>query len=380
MNQSDLMLKAVSLAEKGKGKTGPNPCVGALIMAGNEIVGRGYHRAFGGNHAEVEAINDALSKGYNLSQCTLFVTLEPCNHHGKTPPCTRAILESGIKNVVIGTLDPNKNVSGGGGDFLMKSGIRVSTGIEEQACLDLIADFIVWQKTSRAYLYLKMASTLDGRIATRDNHSRWVTSDASRKKVHQLRSMVEAIIIGGNTFYQDNPRLTCRGFEKDRQPLSVIVTSRLPAPDSGFFLLKQRADQTIFWTDLETSSSSAAERLRDMGCLVMALDKNKNGLDLNQGLARLRQEKNILWAMCEGGGRLGLSFIEAGLADEIWYFTAMKILGDDQGVPVFHGRQAIFMHEAINLRMNQCRIIGDDLWLRLFPGNGPRLEFQKHFL
>jgi diaminohydroxyphosphoribosylaminopyrimidine deaminase / 5-amino-6-(5-phosphoribosylamino)uracil reductase len=367
MNQSDLMLKAVSLAEKGKGTTCPNPCVGALIVCGDEIVGQGYHRVFGGNHAEIEAINDALSRNYDLSLCTLFVTLEPCNHHGKTPPCTVAILESGLKEVIIGAMDPNNNVNGGGAEFLKKSGIKVTTGIEEQKCLDLIADFMVWQQTSRAYLYLKMASTLDGRIATRENHSRWVTSDASRKKVHQLRSMAGAVIIGANTFYQDNPRLTCRNLEKNRQPLSVIVTSRLPEPDNDFFLLKHRAEETVFWTDHETSVSSEARRLEDMGCHVIALDNKQGGLDLCQGLVKLRQDKNVHYAVCEGGGRLGMSFIQAGLADEIWYFMAMKILGDDQGVPVFYGRAPEFMHQAINLRLNRSQMIGDDLWLRLYP-------------
>lgn len=367
MNQSDLMLKAVSLAEKGKGATCPNPCVGALIVCGDEIVGQGYHRIFGGNHAEIEAINDALSRKYDLSLCTLFVTLEPCNHHGKTPPCTFAILDSGLKEVVIGAMDPNNNVSGGGAEFLKKSGIKVTTGIEERKCLDLIADFMVWQQTPRAYLYLKMASTLDGRIATRENHSKWVTSDASRKKVHQLRSMAGAVIIGANTFYHDNPRLTCRGFERDSQPLSVIVTSRLPDPDNEFFLLRHRAEETVFWTDTEASVSSEARRLEDMGCHVMALDSNQEGFDLNQGLIKLRQDKNIHHAVCEGGGRLGMSFIQAGLADEIWYFLAMKILGDDQGVPVFDGRAPEFMHQSINLRLNSSQMIGDDLWLRLYP-------------
>jgi diaminohydroxyphosphoribosylaminopyrimidine deaminase / 5-amino-6-(5-phosphoribosylamino)uracil reductase len=370
MNQSELMLRAISLAEQGKGKTFPNPCVGALVVAGDEIVGQGFHRAFGADHAEVEAINDALSKSYDLSKCTLFVTLEPCNHHGKTPPCTRAILESGIRDVVIGAMDPNSNVTGGGAEFLRQSGVRVATGVEEQECLDLIADFSIWQQTPRAYLYLKMASTLDGRIATRENHSRWVTSDVSRRKVHHLRSLVGAVIIGANTLYQDNPGLTCRGFEKDRQPLRIVVTSRLPGPDSDLFLLKQNPDETMFWTDHATSASREAARLRDMGCYVMGLDKIQNGLDLNQGLCRLRQDKNIHYAMCEGGGRLGLSFVEAGLADEIWYFTAMKILGDDRGVPVFHGRRTRLMTEAFDLRLSRSRVMGQDLWLRLFPKTG----------
>ena len=361
------MLKAVSLAEKGKGKTFPNPCVGALVTAGSEIAGQGFHRAYGSRHAEVEAIEDARSKGYDLSACTLFVTLEPCNHHGKTPPCTRAVLGSGIRRIVVGTMDPNKNVQGGGAEFLEQSGLKVLTGIEEQLCLDLIADFTVWQQTSRAYLYLKTASTLDGKIAAASGHSQWVTSDASRKKVHYLRSTAGAVIIGANTFFQDNPRLTCRGFARDHQPLAIVVTSRLPDPDGDFFLMKQRAHETVFWTDIEKAHSAVADRLRSRGCQVLALNRNHRGLDLNQGLTWLRQEKNIFYAMCEGGGSLGWSFLEAGLADEIWCFMAMKVLGDKQGVPVFHGRRAETMHQAVNLRLSESRMVGKDLWLRLFP-------------
>ncbi len=368
------MLRAVALAEKGKGRTQPNPCVGALIIAGEEIVGRGYHRSFGADHAEVEAIKDALSKGYDLSGCTLLVTLEPCNHQGKTPPCTRAILKSGIRRVVIGAMDPNREVSGGGARFLAGSGVKVAAGIEEQACLDLIADFIVWQRTTRSYLYLKMASTLDGRIATREGHSRWVTCDASRKKVHQLRSMVGAVIIGGNTFYRDNPRLTCRGLENRHQPLSIVVTSRLPETDMDFFLLRQRPEQTVFWTDHKTSNSAAAQRLNDLGCQVVGLDSDHRGLDLCRGLVWLRQDKKIYSAMCEGGGMLGMSFIQANLADELWHFIALKILGDDQAVPVYSGRRPRFMHEAIPLRVSRTMIIGDDLWLRLFPQERPLPE------
>jgi diaminohydroxyphosphoribosylaminopyrimidine deaminase / 5-amino-6-(5-phosphoribosylamino)uracil reductase len=368
MNQSELMLRAISLAEQAKGKTFPNPCVGALVAAGDEIVGQGFHRAYGSKHAEVEAIDDAFSRGHDLSRCTMYVTLEPCNHHGKTPPCTRAILESGIREVVIGAMDPNTSVAGGGADFLRQSGVRVKTGIEEQQCLDLIADFRVWQQTPRSYLYLKTASTLDGRIATREHHSRWVTSDASLRKVHYLRSIVGAVIIGGNTLYQDNPRLTCRGYEVERQPLRIVVTSRLPEPDSDLHLLRQTPDQTMFWTGHEASSSSEAQRLRDMGCQVMALDRTDAGLDLSLGLTRLRQEKNIHYAMCEGGGRMGLSFIQAGLVDEMWCFTAMRVLGDELGVPVFHGRSTKLMSEAFDFRLSGSRVVGRDLWLRLFPG------------
>ncbi len=361
------MLRAVSLAGQGKGKTRPNPCVGAVIVAGSEIVGQGFHRVYGGNHAEVEAINMALTQGYDLSSCTLFVTLEPCNHHGKTPPCTQAILDSGLKHVVVGARDPNRSVAGGGIEHLRSKGIKVTAGVEEQACLDLIADFMIWQTTSLPYLYLKMASTLDGRIATRFNHSRWVTCDASRRKVHQLRNVVQAVIIGGNTFYQDNPQLTCRGLNATVQPLAVVVTSRLPDPDCGLFLVKQTPGRTIFWTGHETASSVSARKLKDLGCTVTGLDACGSGLDLGQGLKILRNGFNIHYAMCEGGGRIGMSLLQAGLVHEIWHFAAMKILGDDQALPVFQGRAPQVMDEALEFRLGSVETIGTDVLLKLFP-------------
>lgn len=366
MNQSLFMAQAISLARRAKGKTCPNPCVGAVITAGDEIIGQGYHKAYGQNHAEVEAIMDARATGCDLSQCTLYVTLEPCNHQGKTPPCTKAIVDSGIKKVVIGAKDPNQNVSGGGAAFLSQSGVHVTCGIEEQKCLDLIADFNTWQKTSRAYLYLKMASTLDGRIATRSGHSQWVTSDISRKSVQELRSKVGAVIVGGNTFYQDNPRLNCRIAGSQKQPLAIIVTSRLPSPDSDFYLIRQRAQETIFWTDREISQSKQAQRLKDVGCEVTGLSKTLSGLDLEQGLTLLRQEKNVYYALCEGGSKLSLGFLEAKLADEIWHFIAMKIIGDSQATPVFQGRTPQTMDKSLDLRLSESRIIGNDILLKLF--------------
>ncbi|MFW5730165.1 MAG: bifunctional diaminohydroxyphosphoribosylaminopyrimidine deaminase/5-amino-6-(5-phosphoribosylamino)uracil reductase RibD [Desulfonatronovibrionaceae bacterium] len=368
MNQSDYMLRAVSLAMKGKGRTYPNPCVGAVIVSGNRIIGEGYHRTFGAPHAEVEALDQARLVVSDLCGCVLYVTLEPCNHYGKTPPCTKAIIESGIKEVVVGTRDPNPSVSGGGVEFLRKNGVKVFIGVEEQQCQDLIADFRLWITSPRAYVYLKMASTLDGRIATRENHSWWVSSEASRFLVHELRSIVGAVIIGGNTFYQDNPRLTCRLADSDRQPISIVVTTRLPSPDQDFNLLQKEPGQTFFWTDYPTSVSPEARALHRAGFPVIALDRISTGLNLKQGLTILRQDQGIHYALCEGGGSLALSLVQSGLADEIWYFLAMKILGDHKAVPVFHGRKALVMSQALNFRLAESLAVDTDMLLRLFPG------------
>ncbi len=169
----------------------------------------GWHRRYGGPHAEPECLADARAKGVDPAGCTLYVTLEPCNHHGKTPPCTRAILEAGVREVVVGTADPNP-VAGGGADFLRANGVAVRLGVEEALCRELIADFLVWQRTDRPYVYLKLASTLDGRIATRTGHSRWISGPESRAAVHALRARCQAVIVGGGPLRADAPRLPVR--------------------------------------------------------------------------------------------------------------------------------------------------------------------------
>ena len=364
--QSDFMLQAVHLALKGKGYTAPNPSVGAVVVSGEMVLGRGWHKAYGQAHAEVEAINDALVRHPDLSSCTLYVTLEPCNHQGKTPPCTEAILDAGIKHVVVGTRDPNPEVAGEGASYLRSRGIKVTLDVEEQRCRDLIADFELFRKTSRAYVYLKTASTLDGRIAARTGHSKWVTSGTSRMMVHELRSRVGAVLIGGNTFYRDDPALTCRTARASRQPLAVILTTRLPDPDHNLYLLRHRAEQTVFLTDRQRASSPAAKKLSSLGCTIMGLKPKKDGLDLEEGLIRLRQELGIHYVLCEGGGLLSLSLVQQGLADEIWAFVALKMLGDDQAVAMVRGRKVERMDQALSFRLAEMKSLESDIWLKMF--------------
>lgn len=196
--------------KKGLGYTAPNPCVGAVITKGEHILGQGYHKRFGEDHAEVAAIKDAIARGHNLEGSTLWVTLEPCNHYGKTPPCTKAILEHKIKRVNIGTLDPNPNVKGGGAEFLRSKGVLVDVGFNHFECKRLIQDFITWNTKKRPYIFLKLAQSLDGKIATKEGDSKWISCEKSREFVHKLRAKVDCILVGGNTFFNDNPRLTPR--------------------------------------------------------------------------------------------------------------------------------------------------------------------------
>ncbi|MFZ5428282.1 MAG: bifunctional diaminohydroxyphosphoribosylaminopyrimidine deaminase/5-amino-6-(5-phosphoribosylamino)uracil reductase RibD [Thermodesulfobacteriota bacterium] len=364
------MARALELAGQGKGGTAPNPCVGAVLVRDGLIVAEGWHQRYGGPHAEVNCIADARAKGVDASSCTLYVTLEPCNHHGKTPPCTKAVLDAGIKSVMVGCADPNPRVEGGGTAFLRSRGVGVTEGVMERACQDMIADFMTWQFTGRTYNILKMAATLDGRIAARTGHSAWVSCPESRAAVHDLRSRVDAVVVGGATLRHDDPQLTVRieGREINKQPLAVVVTSLLPEPGAPLKLLRDRPGQTIFWTDAANAASVRAEALREMGVRVWELPASAGErLDLAAGFSRLRAGAGCHSVLCEGGGRLALSLLRQGLMDEFRYFLAPKVLGDAEGVPVFCGDVLESMKDATPLRLAALDQTGQDLMLTYRP-------------
>ena len=368
----ELMLRAVELAERGRGTTAPNPCVGALLATPEGVVvAEGWHRGYGQAHAEVEAIADARAKGIDPADTVLFVTLEPCNHHGKTPPCTEAVLAAGIRRVVVGVRDPNTAVAGGGVDRLRAAGVDVVTGVAEQECLDLIADFILFRSGDRPYVYLKLACTLDGRIATRGGDSRWVSGPQSREEVHRLRGRVQAVMVGGATFRADNPRLTCRseGRTARSNPLAVVVTSRLPFVESRCHLLLERASETIFFVPENALHEACAEDLERAGCRIWPLPENPTGsLNLAPGLTRLRRELGCNYLLCEGGGGLATALAEQGLVDELWIFQAPKVLGDGQAPALFSGRSPVRMEECLRWRRTSARPSGEDLLLTFRPG------------
>jgi diaminohydroxyphosphoribosylaminopyrimidine deaminase/5-amino-6-(5-phosphoribosylamino)uracil reductase len=267
-------------------------------------------------------------------------------------------------------MDPNPHVQGGGAEFLKARGVTVETGVLEQECRDLIADFTLWQQEKRPFSLLKLATTLDGKIATRTGHSAWVSGETSRTRVHELRSWVQAVIVGGETFRKDNPSLTCRlsGFDGP-QPLAVIITRHLPEHPENFTLLTDRPTQTIFWTTAEEAESARGKRLVSLGCQLVPLPANESGLGLQEGLGRLYHEHGCHYTLCEGGGSLAMSLLAQGLADEIHLFQAMKILGDDQATSCFSGREISSMKEALSLRLSEASPCGEDLFLRLLPRN-----------
>ncbi len=368
---------AVALARQSARRACPNPMVGAVLVRDGAIVAQGFHRACGQAHAEVECLRDAARRGVNPADCTLVVTLEPCRHHGRTPPCTEAILTAGIRHVVIGLLDPSPE-AGGGVEVLRSRGVRVESGVRERACRDLAADFLAWRLERRPYVILKLAATLDGRIATRAGHSQWISSEASRAAVQELRACAGAaggaVLIGGNTFYADNPRLTarCEG-AGSRQPLACVVTSRLPAPDADFHLLRERAGESVFFCPQDVAVSSRAEALRALGVRVHALsalpalEGGAPNLDLREALRLLYTDYACRYVLCEGGGRLGLFLLERGLADEFHLHLAPRILGDEAAAPLFAGRAPLRMDETLDLRLCETALCGGDIHLILRP-------------
>ncbi len=382
------MLRAVQLANNARWRTAPNPSVGAVLVKDDAVVAEGWHKGPGLAHAEVEVLRDAKAKGVDPASCVMAITLEPCNHHGKTPPCTEAILNAGVRRVVVGALDPNPKASGGA-EYLRSRGVTVETGVAEKECLDLIDDFIVWQTTGLPYVLLKLAGTLDGRIATRTGHSRWISGPETRRQVHSLRRYMQALIVGGNTFYQDDPKLTCRMDDPEtdslEQPLAVVVTSRLPEAGASYYLLQERPEATLFWTTVAAAASPKAEALRRRGIRVIGLPSKPKAnirghgmraeLDLAEGLVHLRGELGCHYAMCEGGGRLGLSLLDKGLARELHLHLAPKILGDNEATALFDGRAPILMEEALQLRITEAHTSGADIMLTLrqksLPGAQP---------
>lgn len=367
------MREALALAERGRWRTAPNPTVGAVLVREGCIVAQGWHAVYGQAHAEVNCLRDAAQKGVDPSRCTLYVTLEPCNHQGKTPPCTKAILEAGIRHVVVGMPDVNAQAAGGA-EYLRSRGVRVDMGVLEAECRELLADFLVWQTKKRPYVILKMASSLDGRIAARQGRAQLLSCEASRAEVMRLREHVGlaggAVLVGGHTFFMDNPRLTARTPKVVRQPLAVVLSSRLPSLEPAPRIVEERPRDALFFTSLPQASSSAAEALREHGCRVFGVNESPRGLDAVQALRHLYEGEGCPYILCEGGGRLALSLLEAGCVDEFHLHLAPLIVGDAEARPLFAGRSVESMEEAFRMRVVKTSVVESDVHLLLKPVRG----------
>lgn len=319
------MLECLLLARKGSGFVSPNPLVGAVVVKDGKVVGRGYHKRYGGPHAEVYAIRQA---GKQSRGATLYVNLEPCSHTGKTPPCTELIIRSGIRRVVVGMKDPNPLVNGKGIRVLRSSGVEVDAGVLEKHCLLLNEFFVKYITRGLPFVTVKIAQTLDGKIADTAGNSRWITGEYSRRIVHTLRSRYDAVLVGAKTVVADNPRLTVRAV-KGRSPYRVVLDGNLNVPLQSHILTDSFRNRTILFT-----SRKAAQKKRRFlstvvhrGVHVVILDTRRRSSLALLHVLNILADMNISSLLVEGGAQIYAQFLNEGLADKCIVFISSKVFG-----------------------------------------------------
>jgi len=353
----ECMAEALRLARRGLFTTDPNPRVGCVIADGEKIVGRGWHEFAGGPHAEVAALRDA---GCSVRGQTAYVTLEPCNHHGRTPPCVDALLEAGVARVVVASTDPNPQVNGGGLNRLREAGVAVETGLMSEAAEALNCGFLTRMRSGRPWVRVKSAISLDGRIALRSGESQWISSPASRADVQRWRARSSAILTGIGTVLADDPSLLARVDEPLRQPLRVVADSRWRTPPAS--LLLQDPEQTLLCGDADRP---VPEPLQASGVACLPLRRGPDGLDLGALLDALAQ-RQINEVQVEAGGRLCGALLRAGLVDELLIYQAPILLGEGGPGPFALGPLES-MAERTHLSLLESTHFGDDQRLRLKP-------------
>jgi diaminohydroxyphosphoribosylaminopyrimidine deaminase/5-amino-6-(5-phosphoribosylamino)uracil reductase len=347
-----MMQRCLQLARQALGKTSPNPLVGAVVVKDGEIIGEGFHPGAGQPHAEVFALRQA---GDRAKDSTVYVNLEPCNHHGRTPPCSETLIAAGVAKVAIGMVDPDPRVSGGGIERLRAAGIEVLVGVEEEASRQLNEAFIHRILYHRPFGILKYAMTLDGKIATTTGHSAWVTTSESRHLVHQIRAACDAVIIGGNTVRRDNPLLTTHGVG-ERNPLRVVMSRSLDLPVDSKLWDRLEASTSIF---TQTGSNPQLQKkLADRGVEIIALP-SLTPIAVVQNLYD-RGLSSVLW---ECGGRLAAAAIAEGTVQKIMTFIAPKIIGGQDAPSPIDDLGLVKMTDALQLERIKFSAIGTDFLL-----------------
>jgi diaminohydroxyphosphoribosylaminopyrimidine deaminase/5-amino-6-(5-phosphoribosylamino)uracil reductase len=352
-----MMRRALELAVGGRGRTSPNPMVGAVVAKDGAIVGEGYHPYVGGPHAEAVALGAA---GSQAKGATLYVTLEPCCHTGRTPPCTEAVLRSGVARVVAAVQDPNPAVCGQGLGRLREAGVAVDVGLCEGEARALNAAFFTWITRGRPLGILKAAMSLDGRIATRTGEARWITSEAARHRAHALRAEVDAILVGAETALRDDPLLTAREVGAARQPLRVVADSRARLPLTHQLVRTAPQSPTL----LATTALAPGERLAALkaaGVDVLTVEGGEPRVDL-KALAEALAKRGVTSLLIEGGGTLHAAALEAGIVDRVALFVAPLLLGGKDAVPVVAGLGVATLGEAWRLADATLERLSDD-WL-----------------
>jgi diaminohydroxyphosphoribosylaminopyrimidine deaminase/5-amino-6-(5-phosphoribosylamino)uracil reductase len=357
MNHEVYMKRALQLAELGWGYTNPNPLVGAVIVKDNQIIAEGYHAKLGGDHAEIAAFRNTSK---DVRGATLYVNLEPCSHHGQTPPCAEAIIRKGIREVVISMADPNPKVAGRGISMLKQAGIKVTIGVLESKAKKLNEIFIKYITTDSPYVIMKTAMTLDGKIASVTGDSKWISGEASRQSVHWLRQRVSAIMVGSGTICKDNPALTTRlpsGLGKD--PIRIVIDSRGDIPLDCQAISGESKAKVILATTTRIDPDKE-ETFSKKGVRVIKADGPDGHVNL-QSLMHTLHALEVDSILLEGGGGLNAAAIGAGIVDKVMVFIAPKIIGGREAVTPVEGPGLPLMQEAIPIKNVHVSQSGQDI-------------------
>jgi diaminohydroxyphosphoribosylaminopyrimidine deaminase/5-amino-6-(5-phosphoribosylamino)uracil reductase len=348
---------ALSLAAKGAGSVNPNPLVGAVIVHNNTVIGNGYHEQYGGPHAEINAMRNAVG---NIKGATLYVTLEPCSHYGKTPPCADALIDARISKVFVAMTDPNPLVAGQGIERLRENGIDVEVGLLEAEAKELNRVFIKFIETQRPYVVLKSAMSLDGKIATYSGHSKWISGEKSRQYVHTLRNELKGIMVGVNTVITDDPELTTRLENgKGRNPVRIIVDSRGRIPLSAKILQNPNENPVIIATTAQFPERKRVF-LEESGHMILILPEVNGQVDLVTLMTELGKLK-IDGILLEGGGTLNESALKSGIVDEVQFIIAPLLLGGRDAISPVEGLGFKTVDQGITLHQLTTKQIGNDI-------------------
>ena len=349
------MSRALSLARNGLRMTSPNPMVGCVIVKDGKIIGEGWHKKYGNPHAEIEALNDANSRGENVRGSTVYVTLEPCSHYGKTPPCANRLVDEGVAEVITAMRDPNPKVNGNGIKILREGGVKVTELSEfEEAAKFLNRGFVFVHKYGRPFVSLKAAISLDGKMNLANGSSKWITGIESRTEAHRMRAENDAVIVGIGTVLADDPELTVRHVE-GVDPLRVVLDSRLRTPPSAKIIGHDGKCIIITTSKAETFRSKS---LIDAGAVIAVTDSNNDHVDLRQVLKFLAG-KGVLTLMAEGGAEILSAFLREGLADYVKLFIAPKIFGEGKSINTEMNFADV--NAAFRLTNTITRTLGDDI-------------------
>lgn len=357
--QEKYMRLAMQLAKKGKGKTSPNPMVGALVVKNNRIIGKGYHEKAGKDHAEVMALDEAAK---SAKGSTLYVTLEPCAHFGKTPPCVDRIIKSQVKEVIVGMIDPNPLNNGRGMAILKRHKIKVKVGFLEDELNKINEAFIKYITKRMPLLTVKVAQSLDGKVATKTGDSKWITSDKSRAYAHHIRQDYDAIMVGVNTILRDNPKLDAWFSEK--QPIRIVVDSQLSTPEDANIFLKNNS-VIIVTLPAKPGQETENRKILEQKAKILEVKEKSGQINLKDMMKKLARMK-ITSILVEGGGTLIGSLFDDALVDKVLFFISPKIIGGKEAISSVMGKGISRIDKAIRLKDVQLKRMGEDFLVQAY--------------